>query len=172
MGQFRSASDQKNAPPQNEHSAAFIARQQPAVFEDMFVELSVWGLKSRRKSSGTALAQPQPLEACGTKREALGKFLGLSGGLLSYSTLTHRHSAKELILWPPSGAPPHTARCGQCGAQTVLGGRWFLSALNLAYPCKWGLIFRVEKLTKKVTVTVEVDTPRKPPYTLSSHQPW
>ena len=30
--QFRSASDQKNAQKQNVHSAAFIARQQPAVF--------------------------------------------------------------------------------------------------------------------------------------------
>jgi hypothetical protein len=74
----------------------------------MFVEL-VWGLKSRRKSSGTALAQPQPLEACGTKRKALGMLLGLSGGLLSYQTIALEHHSKWLISRHPSGGPTQTA---------------------------------------------------------------
>ena len=57
--QFRSASDQKNAQKKNEHSAAFIARQQTGGILSHVRRTLVWGLKFTKKSTETTLAQPQ-----------------------------------------------------------------------------------------------------------------
>ena len=74
--QFRSASDQKNTQKQNEHSAAFIARQQTGGILSHVRRTRSVGLKSR-KSSGMALAQPQPLEVCETRNaKRWGNFWG------------------------------------------------------------------------------------------------
>ena len=91
------------------------------------------------------------------------------------------------ILFPPLpiGTPRRSLSYGplpaylltpplwQCGVVTVLGGRWFLSAHKPCVSLQMGVdLFVLKNQPEKVTVTVEVDTPRKPPYTLSSHQPW
>ena len=111
MGTFRSTSDQKNAKKKNEHSAAFIARQQTGGILSHVRRTLVWGLKitnkiHRNRAGPTASAS----EGCGTKNaKRWGCFWGCPEDSYPISTLAHKHSAKELILWPPSGGPPHTA---------------------------------------------------------------
>ena len=73
----------KKRPKKNEHSAAFIARQQTGGILSHVRRTLVWGLKitkkiHRNRAGPTASAS----EVCGTKREALGILLGLSVGLL------------------------------------------------------------------------------------------
>ncbi len=95
----------------------------------MFVELSVWGAKIHEKSAEMELALSAS-NSRGVKLNAKrwAEFTGVVRRT-PISTLAQRHSSKELILWPPSGGPPHTAAVAMWGGHRH-GGRWFLSALN------------------------------------------
>ena len=112
------------------------------------------------------------------KTQSVGKFtgnarkgLGLSVGLLvpPLPIGTPRRS----LSYGPLPADLLTPPLWRCGVVTVLGGRWFLSAHKPCVSLQMGVdLFVLKNQPEKVTVTVEVDTPRKATTTSSSHEPW
>ena len=90
MGQFRSASDQKNAQKKNEHSAAFIARQQTGGILSHVRRTFGLGAKIHEKSAEMELAlSASTSRGVKLKTRSVGNFtgdarkgLGLSVGLL------------------------------------------------------------------------------------------
>ena len=140
MGQFRSASDQKNT-QKNEHSAAFIARQQPAVFEDMFVELSVWGLKSRkilRNGAGPFRSRSKCVEL---ETQSVGEISGVVRRTPILLPPLPWSTKLMAYLQAPFRRTSSHRRCGNVGwsPYSAVGG--FCLPINLACPCKWGLIY-------------------------------
>ena len=113
MGQFRSASDQKNAQKKMSIGVALIAGNNRRYLSHVRRTL-VWGLNSRRNPLQTTLAlSAVASEGCGTKNaKRWGCFWGCPEDYGcpedSYSTLALEHPF-GLISRPPSGAPPHTA---------------------------------------------------------------
>ena len=116
----------------------------------MFVELfRSGGLKSRRKSSGTALAQPQPLEACETKNaKRWGNFWDCPED--SYPIRPLPWSTTRSGLSPGTlPADPLKPPLWRYGRVTVRGVRSVSVAHKPCVSLQMGIDFRVENLSKK-----------------------
>ena len=61
------------------------------------------------KSAETARPNRNSFKCVKLNAKRWGNFWGCPEDSYPISTLAQRHSSKELILWPPSGGPPHTA---------------------------------------------------------------
>ena len=115
--QFRSASDQKNAQKKNEHSAAFIARQQTGGILSHVRRTFGLGAKIHEENpSGMALAQPQPLEVCGTRNaKRWGNFWGCPEDSYPTSTLALEHQVNGLSHSPLQAYPPTPTHASDVG---------------------------------------------------------